>query len=167
MAARSKVICLRLCLVYDVEHDAQDHPTCQASCATLGKMIKPAQCRAARGLVELDQSELAIRASVARNTVVDFEKGRRTPNPNNLAAIQNVLETAGVEFIPENGGGPGVRLKKRSADDRGPKPAGPATDVVDATDKDRARLASVKETGEEVPQEDWERFEAADKKPTK
>jgi hypothetical protein len=31
---------------------------------------------------------------------------------NNLEAIQRVLETAGVEFIAGNGGGPGVRLRK-------------------------------------------------------
>jgi hypothetical protein len=50
---------------------------------------------------------------VARQTVVDFERGARTPYPNNLAAaIRSALEAAGVEFIPENGGGVGVRLRK-------------------------------------------------------
>jgi hypothetical protein len=44
--------------------------------------------------------------------IVDFEKGRRTPTANNLTAIRAALEAAGVEFIPENGGGPGVRLRK-------------------------------------------------------
>jgi hypothetical protein len=34
------------------------------------------------------------------------------PVTNNLEAIQRVLEAAGVEFIPGNGGGPGVRLRK-------------------------------------------------------
>jgi hypothetical protein len=34
------------------------------------------------------------------------------PYPNNLAAIRAALEAAGVEFIPENGGGAGVRLRK-------------------------------------------------------
>jgi hypothetical protein len=33
------------------------------------------------------------------------------PKPKN-AAIRQTLEFAGIEFINENGGGPGVRLKK-------------------------------------------------------
>ncbi|WP_343207730.1 helix-turn-helix domain-containing protein [Ancylobacter oerskovii] len=84
------------------------------SCATLGIMtIGSAQCRAARALVELDQAALAEAAGVSRNVIVDFEKGRRTPTRNNLAAIQAALEAAGVIFVAENGEGPGVRLRKR------------------------------------------------------
>lgn len=75
--------------------------------------ITPAQCRAARALMELDQAALAIAANVSRNTVVAFEKGQRVPTLNNLAAIRSALEAAGVEFIPENGGGAGVRLTKQ------------------------------------------------------
>jgi DNA-binding XRE family transcriptional regulator len=71
--------------------------------------ITPAQCRATRALVELDQANLAQRANLSRNVIVDFEKGRRTPTANNLVAIQVVLEAAGVEFT--NGDRPGVRLK--------------------------------------------------------
>jgi len=73
--------------------------------------ITPAQCRAARGLVEMDQAVLADGAMVSRNVIIDFEKGRRVPNRNNLAAIQRVLEEAGVEFT--NGDAPGVRLRKK------------------------------------------------------
>jgi hypothetical protein len=47
--------------------------------------------------------------------VIDFERGARVPHANNLAAIQRALEAAGVEFIAENGGGAGVRLKSRRA----------------------------------------------------
>jgi predicted transcriptional regulator len=72
--------------------------------------ITPAQCRAGRALVELDQAHLARQANVSRNVIVDFEKGRRTPTTNNLAAIRAALEAAGVEFT--NGGDqPGVRPK--------------------------------------------------------
>jgi hypothetical protein len=73
--------------------------------------ITPAQCRAARGLVEMDQGTLADGAFVSRSVIIDFEKGRRVPVRNNLAAIQRVLEEAGVEFT--NGDAPGVRLRKK------------------------------------------------------
>jgi transcriptional regulator with XRE-family HTH domain len=73
--------------------------------------ITPAQCRAARGLVDMDQAVLADAAMITRGVIVDFEKGRRVPTRNNLAAIQRVLEEAGVEFT--NGDAPGVRLRKK------------------------------------------------------
>ena len=75
-----------------------------------------AQCRAARALVEMDQAHLAEVAKVSRNVVVDFEKGRRMPIANNLAALRRTLEAAGVIFIDPEGGGAGVRLKTLSQD---------------------------------------------------
>ena len=76
----------------------------------LGMTMSPAQCRAARALIAMDQATLAEAANVSRNVIIDFEKGRRVPGRNNLAAIQDVLEEAGVEFT--NGKAPGVRLRK-------------------------------------------------------
>lgn len=75
--------------------------------------LTPAQCRAARGLVGLSQAELAVSARVGLSTVKNFENGRSTPMRKNLTDIITALETAGVEFIPENGGGAGVRLRDR------------------------------------------------------
>ena len=75
-------------------------------------MITPAQCKAARGLLGMDQADLAEAAGVTRNVVIDFESSRRKTIKRNIQAITRVLEEAGVEFIPENGGGPGLRLKK-------------------------------------------------------
>ena len=72
--------------------------------------ITAAQCRGARAMLSLTQTELASRAQVARQTVVDFERGARTPYPNNLAAIRAALEAAGVVFT--NGDEPGVKLRK-------------------------------------------------------
>jgi len=75
-------------------------------------MITPAQCRAARGLVSVSQEELATAARVGNSTVRNFEAGRSVPVVNNLDAIKRALEAMGVQFIPENGGGAGVRLAK-------------------------------------------------------
>ena len=74
--------------------------------------ILPAQCRAARALVDMGQSVLARRAVVSRDTIVDFENGSRAPIASNLVAIRAALEEAGVTFIDENGEEPGVRLRK-------------------------------------------------------
>jgi transcriptional regulator with XRE-family HTH domain len=76
-------------------------------------ILTPAQSRAARGLVAWSQDQLAARAGVGNSTVRDFEKGRRVPIDDNLAAIRRALEEAGVEFIPAKGGrGVGVRLRE-------------------------------------------------------
>jgi transcriptional regulator with XRE-family HTH domain len=74
--------------------------------------LSPAQSRAARGLLDWSQSKLGELSNLSESTIRDFEKGRRTPGPNNLAAIRSALESAGVIFVAENGEGPGVRLRK-------------------------------------------------------
>ena len=74
--------------------------------------ILPAQCRAARSLIGWSQDELEKASRVAKKTIADFERGARQPYPRTLADIRTALESAGVEFIAENGGGPGVRLRK-------------------------------------------------------
>jgi transcriptional regulator with XRE-family HTH domain len=80
-------------------------------CKRKAMKITPEQSRAGRGLLDWSQAELGARANLSESTVRDFEKGRRVPTANNLAAIRAALETAGVEFT--NGGQPGVRLRKR------------------------------------------------------
>jgi hypothetical protein len=78
--------------------------------------ITPAQIRAARALVKMTADELAERASVGRATVRRAEgDGRVSTSPVVLRALRAALEAAGVEFIPPNGGGPGVRLKERES----------------------------------------------------
>lgn len=73
-------------------------------------LMTPDQCRAARALIAIKQIELAETSKVSLRTIIHFEKGERSPNPSTLAAIRTALESAGVEFIDANGGGPGVRL---------------------------------------------------------
>jgi transcriptional regulator with XRE-family HTH domain len=74
--------------------------------------ISPAQCRAARGLLGWSQSDLSKASRTATKTIADFERGARAPYPRTLEDIREAIEQAGVEFIDENGGGPGVRLRK-------------------------------------------------------
>ena len=75
--------------------------------------LSAAQSRAARGLLDWSQTELASRSNLSESTIRDFEKGRRVPSTNNLAAVVRAFETAGLEFIPENGGGAGIRFRER------------------------------------------------------
>lgn len=63
-------------------------------------------------MLRLTRDDLAAASKVAVATIADFETGRRQPHPRTLDAIRTALEAAGVEFIPENGGGAGVRLRK-------------------------------------------------------
>lgn len=74
--------------------------------------ISAAQCRAARSLIGWSQDDLSAASSVAKATIANFELGKRTPYGTTLARIEEALIIAGVEFIPENGGGAGVRLRK-------------------------------------------------------
>lgn len=92
-------------------------------------MLTPAQSRAARALINWSQPKLATASGVSVSTIRDFETGKRQPIGNNLFAIQNSLEAAGVIFVAENGDGPGVRLKKAS-------PAAIAVENLNASDDD-------------------------------
>ena len=48
----------------------------------------------------------------------------------NDLAVRRSLEAAGVEFIDENGGGPGVRLRKRKATKKELGPLATATGIA-------------------------------------
>lgn len=75
--------------------------------------ITVAQVRAARGLIGWSQTQLAEAAGIGRATIADFEAGKREPYGRTLADLRTALEAGGVQFIAENGGGPGVRLAKK------------------------------------------------------
>lgn len=82
-------------------------------------MDKPTgrQLAAARTLVNLTQHDVAQRSSVSVPTLKRMEasEGAAVGMSNNIDAVVRALESAGVEFIPENGGGAGVRLAKPKA----------------------------------------------------
>ena len=74
--------------------------------------LTPEQSRAARGLLDWSQEQLARASHLGVSTIRDFEKGRRVPTRNNIRAMEEAFERAGVIFIDQNGGGPGVRMKR-------------------------------------------------------
>lgn len=55
--------------------------------------------------------ELAKRAEVSPDTIARLERGERL-RENTVMSIKEAFEQAGLEFIPENGGGVGVRFSK-------------------------------------------------------
>jgi DNA-binding XRE family transcriptional regulator len=74
--------------------------------------MTPAQSRAARALLEMNQADLAQSAGLGLSTVVDFERERRQVSDDAVRAIRAAFDRVGIMFIEENGGGEGVRLKK-------------------------------------------------------
>ena len=75
--------------------------------------MTPVQMKMARAALGWGVRELAEKAGVTANTVTRIENGSDAKQ-STIAALRVALESAGVEFIAENGGGPGVRLKKRA-----------------------------------------------------
>ena len=76
-------------------------------------MIDESQMRAARSLLDWTQADLAEKAGISAPTIKRMEKiGLGRSSMDNVQAVQRALEEAGVVFIPENGGGAGVRLAK-------------------------------------------------------
>ena len=71
----------------------------------------PVQCKMARAALGFDVRELTAKAGVSPDTVFRLEKGEALHQRTGIA-IHEALEDAGVVFIDENGGGPGVRVRK-------------------------------------------------------
>ncbi len=74
-------------------------------------IISPLQCRMARAAVGYGVRDLAKALEMSPNTITRFERGEEL-KASTVHAIRTALEVAGVEFIEENGGGAGVRLKR-------------------------------------------------------
>jgi predicted transcriptional regulator len=73
------------------------------------------QIKAARALLAWSQEDLAYAADISIPTIkrLEAQDGPLGGRSETGFKIQAALETAGIEFIEENGGGPGVRLRKR------------------------------------------------------
>ena len=76
-------------------------------------MLTGEQIRAARAMLRWEQKDLVKASGVSEPTIVRLEKmhGMVSGQIATIQAIKVALEAAGIEFIPENGGGPGLRLK--------------------------------------------------------
>jgi hypothetical protein len=76
--------------------------------------LTSSQIRAARGLLRWSAADLAREASLGLATIKRAEGAveQTSMTAANDLAVRRVLEAAGVEFIEENGGGPGVRLRR-------------------------------------------------------
>ena len=77
-------------------------------------MVSVRQIKAGRALLGWSQSDLASASEVSEPTIarlesVDGELGGREAT---VQKIRAALEKGGIQFIEENGGGPGVRLRK-------------------------------------------------------
>ena len=76
------------------------------------------QCRAARALVEVSRDRLAQLSQIDTATIEQFERKLAKPSNTQIKALIEALEKAGALFIPENGGGAGVRLKFNQSETR-------------------------------------------------
>jgi hypothetical protein len=79
--------------------------------------LSGAQIRAARALLKWSAADLARQSLLGVNTVrrAEVVDERTSLTPANELAIRRALEAAGIEFIDQNGGGPGVRLRNRQS----------------------------------------------------
>jgi len=80
-------------------------------------MISPAQCRAARALLDWSQQDLADKAKVGVLTIHQFEAGKTVPRRATLDVVTRALEAAGVEFTKNEG------VQRRAPKARKAKPA--------------------------------------------
>ena len=77
-----------------------------------GPLLTASQCRAARGLLDWTQQELADAAHIGIATVRLFEGEGRGARYATLAMLRRAFELAGIEFVEGNGAGEGVRFRK-------------------------------------------------------
>lgn len=77
-------------------------------------MITAEQIRGARGILKWSARQLAEKTGLSLPTIQRMERdgGIDGTLSRNVNAVQKALEDGGIEFIPENGGGAGVRLRK-------------------------------------------------------
>jgi hypothetical protein len=94
---------------------AKGNRDCGCQWVKTKKTLTSPQIRAARALIRWTAEDLSRQSAVSLRTIRRAELAERNTSMTaaNDLAIRRALEAAGVEFIDEDGGGPGVRLRKR------------------------------------------------------
>ena len=79
------------------------------------KPLTSAQIRAARALIRWSAEDLARATELSVTTIrrAELTEEETSMTAANNLAVRRALEAAGVEFIDENGGGPGVRMRRQ------------------------------------------------------
>jgi transcriptional regulator with XRE-family HTH domain len=79
-----------------------------------GTQITGSQIRAARALIRWSAEDLARKSRLGVATIrrAEAEDTALSITAANADAIQRALEAGGIVFVPENGGGVGVRLNQ-------------------------------------------------------
>ncbi len=79
------------------------------------RALTSSQIRAGRALLRWSADDLARESALGINTIrrAELAEDKTSLTVVNDLAVRRALEAAGVEFIDENGGGPGVRLRQR------------------------------------------------------
>src|SRR3981081_4323839 len=72
--------------------------------------LSPAQCRAARALLNWTQEDLVRHSKITKKTIADFERGATQPRAQTLVQLTAAFEADGIEFF--NGSGLGVRIRR-------------------------------------------------------
>lgn len=97
-------------------------------------MIEARQIRAARALLGWSQGALVERTGLSLTTIRRMEDeaiGPARSSGGNVDMVQRTLESVGIQFIPENGGGAGVRMARPGRAEEGKRP-----DELNATNDD-------------------------------
>ena len=111
---RNRVCWLEALMFLRVAYDMV-HSISAVESQVRSRALTSAQIRAARSLIRWTADELAAASALSVATIrrAELKESETALTTANDLAIRRALETAGVEFIDENGGGPGVRLRKR------------------------------------------------------
>jgi hypothetical protein len=97
------------------DHYGMKHITMADKVNKAPKPLTSAQMRAARGLLRWSAEDLARETALSVTTIrrAELTEEKTSMTAANDLAVRRALEGAGVQFIDENGGGPGVRLRER------------------------------------------------------
>ena len=75
--------------------------------------LTPAQCRAARALLNWSQEDLVARSKITKKTIADFERGVTQPRSQTLHQIVAAFHAVGIEFLNEKGAGVRIKHKRK------------------------------------------------------